>query len=339
MNHPKISIVIPIYNVEPYIADCLRSVASQTYQGVIECLLIDDCGTDKSIEIAETFVASYKGNVIFRILKHAHNRGLSAARNTGTEQATGDYVYFLDSDDEIDEHCLEWLTQPLLSGEACDILVGGYRVTGTGSAAPALHLSDGTTLEGDAIMRAYVKGEWYVMAWNKLCSLSFLRKYRLTFKEGLIHEDELWTFQVACRAARLRVVNRPCYVYKLREGSIMVNDKAKGRRVLTMMGIIEDMTDYLLREHLSSPYATMLIMEKSYIDVWHELLYMHTDTDYTTTCCMKCRHQISRLPYLLRAKVCSLGMKQAIRYLGALLPIRLFIPYYRMLDHIYKLKK
>ena len=78
---PKISIIIPIYNVEEYIEECLQSVMRQTYKGEIECILVDDCGKDNSIAIAEQLIADYTGSIAFRILHHEHNRGLSAARN------------------------------------------------------------------------------------------------------------------------------------------------------------------------------------------------------------------------------------------------------------------
>ena len=104
---PKISIIIPIYNVEPYIEDCLQSVMRQTYRGMMECILVDDCGTDNSMKVAEQLIKIYNGPIDFKVLHHEHNRGLSAARNTGIDAACGDYVYFLDSDDWISDDCFE----------------------------------------------------------------------------------------------------------------------------------------------------------------------------------------------------------------------------------------
>lgn len=104
-----ISVIIPVYNVEAFIIPCLRSVANQTYLGAIECLIIDDRGSDTSMEKVQNFISSYKGNVNFKILTHEKNSGLSAARNTGLDNATGDFVYFLDSDDFIDKDALEVL--------------------------------------------------------------------------------------------------------------------------------------------------------------------------------------------------------------------------------------
>ena len=105
----KITIVIPVYNVAPYIKDCLASVMKQTYKGEIECLLIDDCGTDNSMGVVSQVLKDYSGKIDFRIYRHKYNRGLSAARNTGIEHATGEYIYFLDSDDEITSDCMEKL--------------------------------------------------------------------------------------------------------------------------------------------------------------------------------------------------------------------------------------
>ena len=114
---PIISIIIPVYNVEQYIEECLQSVEKQTYQGEIECVLVDDCATDASIHIAQEFINKCNGRVTYRILHHDRNRGLSAARNTGLDNAKGDYIYFLDSDDYIDANAIEVLYDAITSGD------------------------------------------------------------------------------------------------------------------------------------------------------------------------------------------------------------------------------
>ena len=73
MNQPKISIIIPVYNVEPYIDECLHSVMRQTYKGPMECLVVDDCGTDKSMDVAERLIAEYDGTIEFRVFRHEKN--------------------------------------------------------------------------------------------------------------------------------------------------------------------------------------------------------------------------------------------------------------------------
>ena len=105
----KISIIVPVYNVEQYIKECFDSISAQTYKGEIECIFVDDCGQDKSVEILEKMIACYQGGISFSIIHHDHNKGLSGARNTGIRNASGDYLYFLDSDDYLLPKSIELL--------------------------------------------------------------------------------------------------------------------------------------------------------------------------------------------------------------------------------------
>ncbi len=102
-----ISILIPLYNVEAYIVHCLETVASQTYTGSMECIIVDDRGSDRSILLVEDFISHYKGAITFKIIRHTHNRGLAVARNTAVDVASGDFVSFLDADDWLEETALE----------------------------------------------------------------------------------------------------------------------------------------------------------------------------------------------------------------------------------------
>ena len=215
----KITIVIPVYNVEPYIEDCLKSVAAQTYKGDIECIVVDDCTPDGSCAIIERFIKEYNGNIDFKLLHHSVNRGLSAARNTGIDAATGDYIYFLDSDDEITPDCIELLAAPL-EKEKYDFVIGDYAIIGHKVGVPPLLLEGNKMYKGKEIMKTFFTAQWYVMACNKLCDLNFLKKKKLYFEEELIHEDEIWSFQLACTAQSMSVVKKATYIYKVRVSSI-----------------------------------------------------------------------------------------------------------------------
>ena len=244
----KISIIIPVYNVEPYIAACLQSVMNQTYHDALECILVDDCGTDNSMEIVGETLKAYEGPVDFKIVHHSQNRGLSAARNTGMAEATGDYVYFLDSDDEITPDCIQCLSEPL--GKECfDMVIGECRIEGGTIQGVSLKLQDGTVLRHREILHAYRLGLWYMMSVNKLYRLAFLRQQNLSFKEGILHEDELWSFQIACLAQSMYVVFREIYVYKLREGSITVNSFSD-RRMMSLNTIVVEMSTFIKRRGL-----------------------------------------------------------------------------------------
>lgn len=221
----KITIIVPVYNVEAYIEDCLKSVALQTYKGDIECIIVNDCTPDNSCVIIERFIKEYNGNINFILLHHTVNRGLSAARNTGIDAATGEYIYFLDSDDEITPDCIDLLTEPLKQ-KKYDFVIGNYQTAGSDREFPPLLLEEGKIDGNEDIRDSYFKEIWYMMAWNKLCHLDFIRKEKLYFKEGIIHEDELWSFKKACVAQTMYCVKKKTYKYKVRESSIMKIDNS-----------------------------------------------------------------------------------------------------------------
>ena len=248
-----LSILVPVYNVAPYIEDCLQSVMNQTWQGSLECILVDDCGTDDSMQLIEQKLQAYSGKVDFRIIRHQQNRGLSAARNSGIDAAKGDYVYFLDSDDEITPDCIERLSKPLESRNY-DFVVGGYQIIGSQVQMDPLRLEDGVSLNGEEVLQAYRVKDWYLMSVNKLYQVAFLNRHHLRFLEGIIHEDELWSFQIACLAQSLYAANHVTYLYKIREGSITV--KKNYRRSCTCINLtLQKMCDfsrqYQLEENLN----------------------------------------------------------------------------------------
>lgn len=219
----KISIIVPVYNVTDYIVRCWDSIRNQSYKN-LEVLFIDDCGTDDSIAKLEACISSFEDCNV-KILHHSRNRGLSAARNTGLEAATGEYVYFLDSDDYITADCIELLVSAIGKETSCDLVIGGYTLSGDVRDCPPLVLPSGRYCGNNEILRLYSEGKWYMMAWNKLCRKEFLMTNSLFFEEGLVHEDVLWSFKLACLAESMTVVNEPTYIYTIRANSIMTAAK------------------------------------------------------------------------------------------------------------------
>lgn len=220
MIDPKVSIVIPVYNVEPYIAECLQSVMRQTYKGPIECIVVDDCGSDKSMEITEELIADYDGPIEFRVLHHEHNRGLSVARNTGTDASTGDYIYYLDSDDYISVDCIEVLTTPIKDREY-DMVLGDVDLPFNPKNIVLLPKETGPVLGRDQIFYDFfVNPVLYVAAWNKLVKISLFKNNDLSFLEGQMNEDDLWRYK-CCQCMRsLFVQKKITYHYRVRNDSI-----------------------------------------------------------------------------------------------------------------------
>ena len=242
----KISIIIPVYNVAPYVARCLDSVIAQTYPE-LECIIVDDCGTDNSMQIVRDKLEHYSGPIEFKIITHEKNRGLSAARNSGTAVATGEYVYYLDSDDLILPDTVALLVKPV-ENERLDFVIGNYAAGGEDSGTISLRLSYEISHSNKEILTTYLAGQWYMMAWNKLVSREFLFKNNLEFPEGIIHEDELWSFELACFAGSMGVVNSLTYVYCLRQNSIIRNPSRK--KLDSWIYIVEKAESFVLEKDL-----------------------------------------------------------------------------------------
>lgn len=256
MKMPKISIIIPVYNVEEYIEECLLSVMRQTYTGEMECILVDDCGNDNSIAIAQKLILEYKGSTVFRILHHECNRGLSAARNTGTAAAIGDYIYYLDSDDYITEDCMETLAAPLCEKEY-DVVMGDYKMCGD-QIDPTLLLEEREEIVGNEhIFSSFSDRKIYVMAWNKLCKLSFLRDNKITFLEGQLHEDNLWTYKTMLFMQSLRIIHQVVYHYRVRANSIATDNTKAQKKAISYRDTIEYIHAHPF--HITNTYSKCLL--------------------------------------------------------------------------------
>ena len=224
-----ISLVIPVYNVSPYIERCLKSVIKQTYNH-FECILVDDASPDDSITKCERMIAEYDGPIQFRILHHEHNKGLSAARNTGIDAATGDYILFVDSDDLISDDCVEKLIVPVLKDNTIEMVLGEeLRFSDEGlfekSKNNWQHQEDLSSHE--AVRNTYldVKRHLSTAAWNKLTNRSFINRHQLRFREGLIWEEVLWSFFEMKYLSHVYIIPDITYFYYQRPDSICTGTK------------------------------------------------------------------------------------------------------------------
>ncbi len=226
----KVSIIIPVYNVSAYIERCIGSVMVQTYPD-LECIIVDDCSPDNSIELAKRKLASYTGNVDFRILHHEKNRGLSAARNTGTSDAKGDYVYYFDSDDEIIPYCIEELVALAEKYPDVEIVQGNTRTVPEPEKESDWRNILYKNFPEYVDDNQWVKKHFFcknskhipVNAWNKLIKYSFISENNLSFKEGLIHEDELWMFYVTQKLTSIAFTAKYLYIHHITPGSIITS--------------------------------------------------------------------------------------------------------------------
>lgn len=221
MNEINVSIIVPVYNVENYIERCLESIVTQTHRG-LEAIFVDDCGQDDSIGIVERFMADYDGDIELCIVHHDENRGLSASRNTGIMAARGKYVYFLDSDDSISTDCISLLYSKIEEDTTVQMVVGNYKIIG-GLYFEPMNLPQRSYVSEEIIKYQFTYN-LYTMAWNKLVNKEFIIDNGLFFQEGIIHEDNLWSFCMACSLNKIAVVLKPTYNYLIRSGSIITEN-------------------------------------------------------------------------------------------------------------------
>lgn len=247
----KITIVIPVYNVAAYIGDCLRSVFEQTYPQ-IEVVLVDDVTPDDSMERAAPWIQKLQEKYEVKTITHAVNRGLSAARNTGIKASTGDWVYFLDSDDEITPDCIALMVAEVEKHPDVDFVIGNVKFVGSTWDFPLKCKAYVTGNE--KILHDYTTYKWYMMAVNRLYKTAYLLQNNLYFKEGLLHEDELYSFQVATTAQAMAAVYEETYIYKVRSvGSITAQRKLKNFEDISYT--IKEKCAYTLKQYRSGVFV------------------------------------------------------------------------------------
>lgn len=244
MHNTLISIIIPIYKVEQYIVRCIDSVLSQTYRN-FEVILVDDCSPDRSMEIVREHIVQtpLSKDIRFVYLKHDNNRGLSAARNTGIDSATGKYVYFIDSDDKLyDERSIERLVSEVDKHNLPDVVCGSYEVI---KGLEKIHNNKVVSFldSQQSIISFYTSGQTYMMAWNKMVKLAFLKQNQLYFMEGLIHEDELWSYLLVNKAHSFSQIDAITYCYYVNPNTIMTATSQKIHNKHRMM-ILSEIDNY-----------------------------------------------------------------------------------------------
>lgn len=263
-----VSIILPVYNVAPYIRRCLQSVIDQTFTGEIECILVDDCGQDDSIEIAQQIIDQHQGQIQFRIVRHNHNRGLSAARNTGIEVSHGDYLYFLDSDDWIAPQCISSMVALIERYPAVEVVQAGAIMHG-GEAKPWLNMQSSVLpefIQGKETVKSFFldRKQIPVIACNRLINKDFLISHHLYFQEGLIHEDELWTFNLSRYLTSLAILKQNVYHYEYHDSSLMAT--ASLQKSISLITIARQMIDGIddCCQALTVSYVTKFIQLRSF---------------------------------------------------------------------------
>lgn len=254
----KYTIIVPVYKVEDYIERCVDSLISQSYVH-LEIILVDDGSPDKCPFICDDFAK--KDNRV-KVL-HKKNGGLSDARNAGIEQATGDYILFVDSDDWIMDDVISDINHIVQKypADLYTMKAKKYYEDGTIEDRSNYFLSPGYYLIED-YHKLYVKRrrDYCPAAQFYIYSKSMLINNDLRFKKGLLHEDELWMVDVMLAVKRLYYTD--CYYYNhfMRKGSIMHSNNYTSRS--ESLYKITDLCELKINSNTYEKYTTMYIKER-----------------------------------------------------------------------------
>ena len=271
-----ISIIVPVYNVREYLETCIKSILSQTYTN-FEVLLIDDGSTDGCEKICDEYALKDNRIKVF----HKKNGGVSSARNLGMENMNGDFVLFIDSDDEIVANLLETVIK-VANSEDTDIVIFGYkRISVSGE-------------ENNVYYSSYIKDKSYNVNLNLVGLVSsgilvspinkFYRRTlidRIRFREDIAYgEDAMFNIEVFKRVKKISSINECLYIYKQRSNSLVYStDKSKIDSIteshfeyinlLTYRGLIsEDSLSKIMQSYIwNVNYHIVLIIESNNISI------------------------------------------------------------------------
>lgn len=239
---PKVSIIVPVYNVEKYIEKCLNSLVKQTMED-IEIIIVNDGSKDKSINVINKFIKQYPEKIKYLEKK---NGGLSDARNYGLPYAKGEYIAFLDSDDYVEEDMYEKMYE-LAKKENSDMVECNFIWE-----YPNKQKEDvGQIYTNKKQMLEMVR----VVAWNKLIRTNIVIENKITFPKGYRYEDVEFTYKLVPYLNKVSFLKKTCVHYVQRENSI---SNLQNERTKEIFYVLDHVLDFYKKNNIYDEYKEEL---------------------------------------------------------------------------------
>lgn len=239
---PKVSVIVPIYNVEKYLEKCINSLLSQTLED-IQIILVNDGSKDNSGNIAKEYEKNNTDRVIY---VEKENGGLSDARNYGLKYATGDFIAFLDSDDYIEKNAYEEMYNKAIEENAdyveCDFIWEFHNKIRVDKQYPYKNKKE---------MLSFVR----VVAWNKLIKRQLITDNNLEFPKGLRYEDVEFTYKLIPFINKFAYVDKPFIHYVQREGSIA---NVQNERTAEIFTVLDNVIEFYKENNIYDEYRDEL---------------------------------------------------------------------------------
>lgn len=264
IKQPLVSIIVPVYNVESWLNKCIDSLLEQSYKN-IEILLINDGSTDKSGDICNEYLNKSSKIRVF----NNENKGLSYSRNFGMKNANGKYIVFIDSDDFIsDSNIIEKFVE-ILEKDKSDFIYTSYsrfedgkEYIVTENLPIDISNSDIKDKSGlDILSLLILKNSYHHAAYLKICKKDLLITNSLYFKEGVYHEDAEWTPRLFYYANKISLYNKPWYMRRMRDNSIItsIDEKSICKKLCDRLIIAHELIVFLKEKNASNVIIDDLI--------------------------------------------------------------------------------
>ena len=271
----KISVIIPVYNVEKYIEECIKSVLNQSFRD-LEIICVDDCGQDKSIKIIEELA---KDDERIKIIHHSQNRGLAPARNTGMQNAEGDYIFFLDSDDYILPDTLEKLYTKIEETNSDFVCASSKAFADNPDDIELVKKAEKSALLYQGFDRYKVTADNLEQTMMKLSCVAWGKLYRkkkkkdnklLFIDNNATFEDNGFHLKVLSCLPVFSTISNIGVMYRIRTTSITSNmdkDKNRKQKMLHVKDVMDDALEYI--EHREGGKEIADIIRKSNAFGWY----------------------------------------------------------------------
>lgn len=329
-----ISVIIPVYNVEDYLNRCIKSVLSQTYSN-IEIILVDDGSKDRSGEVCDELAKKYKQIHVI----HQQNKGLSEARNEGLNQALGEYIVFIDSDDFIHQDMLKILYENIIKTDP-DISICSFRKVNENELDQiSLSLQCNGQIfvyEGkEKLKRIYINNQETIVAWNKLYKCSLFESIK--YPSNKLHEDEFVIHRLFYAASKVVYTDIELYYYLQRTGSIM-NQKEDD---INLKSYEDGWMAYKDRENFFKNMGENELLELTETSMLITVLERYTKLQKCYPCCSLLIDYKNTVKRILHNKksYCYIGKKKWIEANLFLLFPKLYDKYVQLLYNLNRMVK
>lgn len=262
-NQPLISVIVPAYNLAHCIIDCIDSIEKQTYSN-FEIIIIDDGSTDETKNVCEKLAKTYSN---IRVISQK-NQGISAVRNLGIQESQGQYLSFIDGDDQIKETFLEHLYQRLII-DSSDIVVCGYQEIRASSCldfVPSAQVLDSKT----ALTNYFIKQQDLdILIWNKLYKKSLFQDFNIQYPVGQVHEDNLTTYKLFAKTKKISYLDSVEYYYYRTNSNITANADSEFKTLRRLQAKLQTATeayDYLSEEYRPICEVAILLAKFAFMD-------------------------------------------------------------------------